>query len=557
MQRVLYLCFAAGFVLLTAIHLDAQIGETPSQARAQEDFALAVARAHARTSLFAAGSTAVKIHATAVSHLAMHGVGNGTYDNRWVDSEHWQRTIQFPDFQQSEIRNDSGHSWISRSGDYMPIRIAQLLNFSVIHVPNSTGAARYTVSESTATSDHGESLTCFFATHPTPADSFPRQYRWCFDTASGLLVSQDLPLDMHVAYEHYIPFQGKQEFTQVHVKAGNLPVLDLEIRYAALDPHELDGLAPTPAMHRSASTASAPNPEEWQRGSMEFRYNPPMPAKTPDELKAKPVPLRFYLGADNQVLDAAVESAPTPDMAEAALQAVGKFTFAPAAVNGKPTRTSFYSSVWFQTVASNAANQLPTSDSARPASENIYRNEKLSLIFRYPAGFVSLPRGQLEDDQRRVAGSIHTYGIDPHAECNTLLFKAQNLDPGQTTPQVLSIGDLDPTCVFGLPDRKQLEITAADAAHGVVDHWIHPIVSKPRSYKSEGRTFAIVSASGIPRKSAIQTLNILVVVTMIRSHIVGWTVLGPGDSLAQTLRLSTLQIGTEKESPLLPQSENP
>ena len=111
------------------------------------------------------------------------------------------------------MRNDFGHSWIERSSDAMPLRITQLLRYIVIHLPNSTGAAAYVVSESTAIGENGEALTCYSATQPPYADGFSRRYRWCFDTTSGVLVSEDMPLNMHIVYGDYVAFQSKQEFT--------------------------------------------------------------------------------------------------------------------------------------------------------------------------------------------------------------------------------------------------------------------------------------------------------------------------------------------------------
>jgi hypothetical protein len=264
MQPVLRLCFAAVFLFFATFGLQAQSGD--DSARTQEDFALAVATAHARTSLFVAGSKSFTIHATVVSSLALRGTGQGTYVNQWIDAQHWHRVIQFPGFRQSEMRNDSGHSWINRSSDSMPLRIAELLRVVVIHVPSSTAASTITVSKASMAGDQGESLTCYSATPSTPSDSSPRQVRWCFDTVSGLLVSQDMPLNTHIVYSNYIAFQGKHEFTHVRVTSNSFPVLDMEIRYEPLDPHAMDGAVPDETMHRSASAESTPNPEELGKG---------------------------------------------------------------------------------------------------------------------------------------------------------------------------------------------------------------------------------------------------------------------------------------------------
>jgi hypothetical protein len=563
------MCFAAGIVLLSTFLLDAQ--SSGDQSKAQEDFAMAVAKAHARTSLFAAGSTPVSIEATAVSSLALRGTGKGTYKNQWIDAQHWQRVLDFPDFKQSEMRNDSGHSWIERSNDAMPLRITQLLRYIVIHVPNSTGAAAYVVSESTAAGENGEPLTCYSATQPPYADGFSRSFRWCFDTVSGVLVSEDMPLNLHIVYGNYIAFQGKQEFTHVNIKAGGFPVLDMEIQYASLDPHAQDGLVPASTMHRSGSAASAPNPEEWGKSTVEYRDNPPLPPGTPDAARNSPAQVLFQIAADNKVLDASLEDAPTQAMGEAALQAARRFTFTPLTLDGKAVGNRFYYSIWFQTetgIASppplgGAPAHAGPGGSARsnPASQlspgGVYRDEDLSFSFGYPAGFDLIPRGQLEEDHRRASQKSHPVGLEPHVECNTLLFKAQRLHPGERTPEVVSMTDLDPSCIFGMLTSKDLETSAVGAAHSIVDRWIDGYVAKPKRYAVNNRTFIVVSASGIPRGTVTEPLNVIVVLTRIREHLVGWTVLGPNDNLAQTLSACTLQVGEERESPLLPPSKQP
>jgi len=560
MQPVLRLGSAVGaFLLLTTLSLQSQSAEDP--AKAQEDFALAVATAHARTSLFVVGSRPFAIHAKVISTLALHGTGQGTYENQWVDSEHWHRVIQFPDFQQTEMRNDAGHSWSVQSSDALPVRIAEMLRVVVIHVPSSTKASAIPVTETQIAGDQDEPTTCYSIAAPTPPDGFPLRSRYCFERASGLLVSQDMPLNTHIVYSNYIVFQGKHEFTHVRVTAGSLPVLDIDIQYSPLDPQALDGSLPDTAMLRSKSAESSPNPEELRKGSVEYRFSPPLPPGTPDGDKEKPVQVQFHLGADDTVLDASVEDAPTLAMGEAALQAVRKFTFTPLLVDGKPAGNRFYYSIWFgpdtegASSPTDVADKLPGSADAasppHPGSGHIFRSDKPSFAFRYPADFEQIPRGELEEVVR--SSGLHP-GLDPGVKCQTLLFRAQRLRPGERIPDVVTIDDLAPACFFGLLDRKASETIALTTAHSLAIQLGDGTVSKAKQYMMNGQRFAVVSASGVKRGTLAEKTNALVVVTTIRDYIVAWTIVGPGDNLAQTLAACTLQIGEAKESPLLPVS---
>lgn len=563
MQPILRLWFAVGAFLLATLSLQSQSDEGSS--KAQEDFALAVATSHARTSLFVVGSKPFAIHAKVVSSLALHGTGQGTYENQWIDSQHWHRVIQFPDFQQTEMRNDAGHSWIAQSSDALPMRIAEMLRVVVIHVPSSTTASAIPVTETPMAGDQDLPITCYSTVAPTPTDGFPLRFRYCFEKASGLLVSQDMPLNTHIVYSNYIVFQGKHEFTHVRVTSGSLPVLDIDIQYSPLGQHALDSSVPDAAMHRSKNAESTPNPEELGKGSVEYRFSPPLPPGTPNGDKDKPVQVQFHVSADNTVLDACVEDAPTLAMGEAALQAVRKFTFTPLTVDGKPAGNRFYYSIWFRSGTDDpssprdvADEQPGSADAARPLdsqSGGIYRSKEPSFAFRYPAGFEQIPRGELEEEQRS-RGGLHP-GLDPGVKCQTLLFRAQRLHPGERIPEVVTIDDLAPACIFGLLDQKASETVALNTAHSLAIQLGDGTVSNAKQYMMNGRRFAVVSASGVKRGTLAEKTNALVVVTNIRDYVVVWTIVGPGDNLAQTLAACTLQIDEARESPLLPISESP
>lgn len=285
---------------------------------------------------------------------------------------------------------------------------------------------------------------------------------------------------------------------------------------------------------------AAANPEEWGKDAVEYRYSPALPVGTPDAVKDKAAHVYFQVSADNRVLDACLEDAPTMAMAEAALQAAKKFTFTPLSLDGKPVGSRFYSSIWFQSDAVAGS---------KPGQAGTFRDDDLSFTFRYPAEFEAIPRGQLEEEHKRDG--------DKQPSCNTMLFRAQHLHPGNRTPEVVSLVDMDPACTFGLLDRRAFESIPVNAAHSIVDRWSDGVVSKPKRYKLNDRTFVVVSASGVPHSTVAEPLNVMVVVTTIREHVVGWTLLGPDDNLAQTLAACSLQVGTEGETPLMPASEKP
>ena len=130
----------------------------------------------------------------------------------------------------------------------------------------------------------------------------------------------------------------------------------------------------------------------------------------------------------------------------------------------------------------------------RQTQKGIFRSDSPAFTFRYPGDFQLIPRGQLEADQRHTRDKPNAYGLDPHIACNTLLFRAQRLRPGERTPQVLSVVDLEPGCIFGIVDRNMLESVASNAINSVANHWQKVQTSKARTIQIEGRGFAEASA---------------------------------------------------------------
>ena len=567
MRHALRISFYALCFVLVSIGISAQ-AQTAMET-AQENFSLAVATAHARTSLFVAGSRPFVIHATATSSLALHGSGKGIYDNEWMDAQHWHRSIRFPDYQSVEMRNDSGHSWIERSDETMPIRVAELLRIVVIHLPTSTAAASYPVAQTSEVGEHGEALTCYGGDLPELADGFRRTIKYCFEKSSGLLVTQDVPLNVHIVYSNYIEFQGKHEYTHVRMTSGNLPALDIDIRYEPLDAHALDAAMPDAAMQRSANASTTPNPEEMRKGSVEYRFNPPLPPGTPDADKDKPVQMQLHVSAENKLLDACVEDAPTLAMGEAALQAVQKLTFTPLTVDGKPVESHFYYSVWFRSGADGGAshagnvpepeNDAPTVSgvSSLGSQYSMYQNEDPPFAFRYPKDFQRIPKTQLENELR-VSKEPHQYSLDMGKACDTLLFKAQRPPSSDARPDVLTIYDLAPNCVFNTLDKKTLEGIAEGAARSVLGQLSEGSTSKAKGYTSDGQNFATANSFGVSRGTMPGPVNIVTVVSAIRGHVIAWVMVSTDKERAvKMLGDSTLQVEARGEVSLFPASGRP
>ena len=191
-----------GFLCLVHCGLIAQ------QSDLRSDFEFAAAEAHAKTSLFASSQQPpFKISAEVESFLALRGSGKGTFEEQRVSHGHWRRVIHFDDYESVELSTDSRGFWRAATGP-RPIRAYELFRLALFHVPGSANIQSFQMDRSFTATEDGHSVRCY-AAHKNSPDSFPRRYQWCFDSITGLLTSEDLPLKTHVAFRDYVTFQGK------------------------------------------------------------------------------------------------------------------------------------------------------------------------------------------------------------------------------------------------------------------------------------------------------------------------------------------------------------
>lgn len=350
-----------GLLFISQFRLMAQ------QSGVQSEFEFALAEAHGNTSLFTSHHPPFRITAEAESSLALHGTGKGTFEEEWVDHDHWQRVIRFGDYESTEMSTDKGAEWRTSTAP-RPIRAYELFRLALLHVPGPKTLQSFQVERSFPATEEGRAVTCY-AAHKSSPDRFPRRYQWCFDATTGLLMSEDLPLKTHVVFRDYVPFEGKHEFTQVLATVDGLPVLQIHLGYSSLDSHALDTMNPSPAMWRIPSTSETDEMEDASATKVINEVNP----KIPNGVSARdnrPVEIRFMVGENGGVLDAAVEGAPTVAMASAALDAARGWTFGPYALNGEMSKASLYATVMFQGQTESATTDI-TPDPVVPSSSPI------------------------------------------------------------------------------------------------------------------------------------------------------------------------------------------
>ncbi len=295
----------------------------------QEAFALALAKARARTYLHSVGTPPSHVSAQGESYLALRATGKVSFEEDWVDATHWRDTLHFADFTRSSVRNDNGPYWTTKSESFIPIRAAEAYTFLHFEVPSTSQASSYLVKQSSETSAEGLAVTCFAGSLPTLSDRYPRNYKWCFDTANGLLRSADIPLNIHIVFSNYLPFNGRQEYTHVSATAGALRIFDADLTYRSIPADTLAQLIPTPGMKRRD-----PPRDPTEQATM--RYQPmlqaaraALPANTAAHDAHDAVTLRFLIGADGAPVDAGAEQAPDEAMAQAALNVAHDFRFQP------------------------------------------------------------------------------------------------------------------------------------------------------------------------------------------------------------------------------------
>jgi len=312
---------------------------------AQEDLSVALAKAHAKTHPYVPGMKPFHIQATVASWFSIRASGSGTIDEQWVDSTHWVRRVQLGDYQMTEMRNDTGDPWIWPAAAE-PSRIADIMTYLYANQPNSSQVTNLLVKESTVhTAD--QTQNCFSAEPQRQRTDYPIHYGWCFDASTGLPVSEDLPLDIHVIFD-YTAFQGKQLPTKIKATAGGLAIVDIQASYSTLDPHVLDTLAPTRAMSRLVhNSVHHLNPEELKSGVQVRHPSPLLPEGTPAQDAKKAAQVFIEIDPTGSPVDAEIESAPDEAMAVAALQITQKWLYKPFLIDGKPATVRFPMTVEF------------------------------------------------------------------------------------------------------------------------------------------------------------------------------------------------------------------
>ena len=330
---------------MTAAH--ATNAEAPADPAAQEAFAVALAKAHSRTYLLAPDARPFEIQATLHSSLALRAIGEGTFEQKWVDREHWERSIHFPDYELSNVRNDSGRVWYKSSAAFTPRRIDEAIRYLFVSLPNSSSAATYLVTQTSAKSTTGSDTTCFFSDLPPRDDGFDRPFSWCFENATGLLLTEDRPLNTHVEYDGFVSFNGKQVPTRIKATVSGLPFLTVDVKYLPLENASASNIRLADGMTRAVNSEEV-NPEDVTHAKAASHPIAILPASTSIENVSGKVDVHAIMGEDGRTLDVEVERTPNLAMAQAALKAMKDWTVSPTLVKGKPVVSSMYLSVFFR-----------------------------------------------------------------------------------------------------------------------------------------------------------------------------------------------------------------
>jgi hypothetical protein len=183
------------------------------------------------------------------------------------------------------------------------------------------------VRQSSETSGEGLPVTCFASSLLPLPDRSPRDYKWCFDNADGLLRSADVPLGIHVAFSKYVIFEGKYKYTHVTATAGKLRLLDANITYSPLAAGALAQLTPAAGMKRRDAPEDPAEKRVIAYQPLLQEAHAPLPKGEPLSEAGEAVSLRILNDADGIPIDAGVEEAPDEAMAQAALNVVHDYRF--------------------------------------------------------------------------------------------------------------------------------------------------------------------------------------------------------------------------------------
>lgn len=332
MAGALALAFSASLLFASR----AQCGED----RPQETLAL-LDRARTLEDLREDGASPFVLHAQ-LKYTSPKGGAGGSYLLVWVSKDRWHEEVRFGDFVRIRDAVDGGYRQM-RSWEYEPQIIWDLTSMLGVDKLMRLGP-RESASKPRNRKIGGRPLSC------VETETGERKFKMgeiCFDPTTGLLVHRTATSaggELEVDYSDEAAVGAKQFPREIRGERKGEFALDVIVDQLKTRDESLPLPVPDSASSEFWASCTDPTPPEMISKQVFPHY--------PDEAKLHheqgDVTIYERIEADGSVSHLHLLSAPSPALAQSAMDAVAKFRYKPPTCGGAPIRMETVATVVFR-----------------------------------------------------------------------------------------------------------------------------------------------------------------------------------------------------------------
>ena len=288
------------------------------------------------------------LKATYVASGDAEFTGNGTYEEWWQSKDLWRTEATLGDYKYVVIRNGATTNAYA-TGPYLPLRLRQAMDAVLVRFEADAGTSHKWKIKHTNLS--GTDFAVVFK--PNSCEGFEVACFQSFFTADGLFRARSLNGRIEVLYNNFQPFQNLQIARSVTKRTDGTPILTLSITsieplgasatpLSQTAPVDLAELPVVPFLARTDSNLSDPKTKAEIRAEhvtgprLVKQVDPKYPKSEFERGRSGSVAVALTIDATGAVREPYAQASAGPAFDEAAIEAVGQYSFTPALKQGKP-----------------------------------------------------------------------------------------------------------------------------------------------------------------------------------------------------------------------------
>ncbi|HEX3436913.1 MAG TPA: energy transducer TonB [Pseudacidobacterium sp.] len=317
-----------GILLPVLINSAIFLGQTPTPPISTE-----IALANARSDIRDKGAQPFHLVAMFDADGNVEFTGHGSYEESWIDADHWQRKVELGSYRAIETQNGDQHGF-SATSEYVPKRVASLVQ--VLQFQQILNRRVVKDDQWKATEPSTDSLQYERSTNGVSS-------KYVFETLTNRVLQTETSGSAR-KYQEYLEFSGHVIPGEVRVFTGAGQEV-LTVRIMKLEP--LTAGAFLPSSDRDASPNKASTlllPEPATNGEVPPKVKKAVDPKFPRAEQRRPgmesmAIVDAAVDRNGAIREAEIVNVALSDFAQAALEAVKKYKMEPASLQGNPIET--------------------------------------------------------------------------------------------------------------------------------------------------------------------------------------------------------------------------